>query len=163
MNRRKQLTSQEKFEVWLTSRFGNVVIVSVFVMLVKLPFSVILDPWVRRIPCRRKWHSTPVFLPGEFHGQGSLAGYSPWARKESDTTELLTLSLSFFKDKSHWVSKWSHYMKIIYFGNAQHPELFFLLWIKTTQIKKTKGSTPFYSSLYLTSLPLSAPPYPFLL
>ena len=36
---------------------------------------------------------TPVFLPGEFHGQRSLAGYSPWGRKESDTTEWLTVSL----------------------------------------------------------------------
>ena len=33
----------------------------------------------------------PVFLPGEFHGQRSLAGYSPWDHKESDTTEQLTL------------------------------------------------------------------------
>ena len=33
-------------------------------------------PWVRRIPWRRKWQPTPVCLPGEFHGQGSLAGYS---------------------------------------------------------------------------------------
>ena len=41
------------------------------------------DPW------RRAWHPTPVLLPGEFHGQGSLAGYSPWGRKESDTTERL--------------------------------------------------------------------------
>ena len=36
---------------------------------------------------RRKWQPTPVFLPGEFHGQRSLADYSPWGRKESDTTE----------------------------------------------------------------------------
>ena len=35
------------------------------------------DPWVRRIPGSRSWHPTPVFLPGEFHGQRSLAGYSP--------------------------------------------------------------------------------------
>ena len=34
------------------------------------------DPWVRKIPWRRKWHHTPVFLPGKFHGQRSLAGYS---------------------------------------------------------------------------------------
>ena len=33
---------------------------------------------------------TPVFLPGEFHGQKSLVSYSPWGRKESDTTEQLT-------------------------------------------------------------------------
>ena len=39
---------------------------------------------------RRKWQPTPVFLPGESHGQRSLVGYSPWGRKESDTTERLT-------------------------------------------------------------------------
>ena len=46
-----------------------------------------LDPWVRRIPWRRAWQYTPVFLPGEFHGQRSLVGCSPWGYKESDTTE----------------------------------------------------------------------------
>ena len=48
------------------------------------------DPWVRKIPWRRKWQPTPVFLPGESHGQRSLEGYSPWGCKESDTTEWLT-------------------------------------------------------------------------
>ena len=43
---------------------------------------------------RRAWQPTPVFLPGEFHGLRNLAGYSPWGRKESDTTERLALSLS---------------------------------------------------------------------
>ena len=47
------------------------------------------DPLVRKIPWRRKWQPTPVFLPGESHGQRSLVGYSPWGRKESDTTERL--------------------------------------------------------------------------
>ena len=41
---------------------------------------------------RRKWQPTPVFLLGEFHGQRSLAGYSPWFRRESKSTEQLTLS-----------------------------------------------------------------------
>ena len=36
-----------------------------------------------------KWQSTPVLLPGKSHGQRSLVGYSPWGRKESDTTERL--------------------------------------------------------------------------
>ena len=40
-----------------------------------------------KIPWRKKWQPTPVFLPGEFHGQRSLVGYSPWGCKESDTTE----------------------------------------------------------------------------
>ena len=34
-------------------------------------------PWVRKIPWRRKWQPTPLYLPGNFHGQRSLAGYSP--------------------------------------------------------------------------------------
>ena len=42
--------------------------------------------WVEKIPWRRKWQPTPVFLPGELHGQRSLANYSPWGPKESDTT-----------------------------------------------------------------------------
>ena len=44
------------------------------------------DPWVGKIPWRRVWQPTPVFLPGESHGQRSLAGYSPWDHKESDRT-----------------------------------------------------------------------------
>ena len=43
-------------------------------------------------PRRRKWQPTPVFLPGKFHGQRRLVGYSPWGRKEPDTTEHSHLS-----------------------------------------------------------------------
>ena len=46
------------------------------------------DPWVGKIPWRREWLTTPVFLPGEFHGQEAPRGL------ESDSTEPLTLSLS---------------------------------------------------------------------
>ena len=46
------------------------------------------------IPWRRKWQPTPVFLPGESHGQRSLVGYSPWGRKESETTERLHFHFS---------------------------------------------------------------------
>ena len=42
---------------------------------------------VGKSPCRRAWQPTPAFLPGESHGQRSLAGYSPWGHTESDTTE----------------------------------------------------------------------------
>ena len=45
------------------------------------------DPWVRKISWKRAWPPTPVFLPGESHGQRSLAGYSPWGRTELNTTE----------------------------------------------------------------------------
>jgi len=44
---------------------------------------------------RRAWQTTPVFLPGESHGQRGIMGYSPWGHKESDMTEQLSLSLSY--------------------------------------------------------------------
>ena len=49
------------------------------------------------ITWRREWPPTPVFLPGEFHGQRSLTGYSPWDRRELEITEQLRLSLFFDK------------------------------------------------------------------
>ena len=45
------------------------------------------DPWVRKIPWSRKWQPFQVFLHGEFHGQRSLAGYSPQGHKDSDMTD----------------------------------------------------------------------------
>ena len=49
-----------------------------------------LIPGSERSPWRREWLPTPVFLPGEFHGQGSVEGYSPWGCKVSVVTEQLT-------------------------------------------------------------------------
>ena len=43
-------------------------------------------PWMGKIPWRRKWQHPPVFWPGESHGRRTLVGYSPWGRKEPDTT-----------------------------------------------------------------------------
>ena len=48
------------------------------------------DPWVGKIRWRREWQPTPEHLLGEFQGQRSLAGYSPWGRKEPDTAEWVT-------------------------------------------------------------------------
>ena len=55
-----------------------------------------LGPWVRKIPWRREWQPTPVFLPGEFHGQRNLVGYSPWGHKEWDETEQAQLLLCIY-------------------------------------------------------------------
>ena len=46
------------------------------------------SPWVGKIPWRRVWHPTPVFLTRESHGQGSLVGHSPSGRQESNTVEV---------------------------------------------------------------------------
>ena len=45
------------------------------------------DPWIRKLPWRRVWQPTSVFLPGDSHGQKSLAGYLSWGQKALDTTE----------------------------------------------------------------------------
>ena len=52
-----------------------------------------VGPWVGKTPWRRVMQLPPGFLPGESHGPRSLVGYSPWGRKESDTTEGLALSV----------------------------------------------------------------------
>ena len=49
-----------------------------------------IRPWVRKGLWRREWLPTLVFLPGEFHGERSLAGHSPWGCKESDMTVQLS-------------------------------------------------------------------------
>ena len=103
------------------------------------------DPWVRKIPWRRKWQPTPVLLPGKFHGWRSLVGYSLWGRKESDTTERLHFSSLHFKHirerKKEQVKTPIHYQQF-WFSKSK-------LWIgitlqinhqfsRTTILKKVK-------------------------
>ena len=58
------------------------------------------NAWVGKMPWRREWLPTSVFLPGEFHGERSLLGYSPQCCKELNTSDWLTLSL-YFHFSSH--------------------------------------------------------------
>ena len=51
------------------------------------------DPWVGKIPWRRKWQPTPVLFPGKFHGQRNLVDYSPWVHKDLDMTDTHFLNL----------------------------------------------------------------------
>ena len=66
--------------------FFNLIYDGFFKMLVRRCQRHRFYPWVRKIPRSRKWQPSPVFLPRKFHGQRSLAGYSPWDCKDSDTT-----------------------------------------------------------------------------
>ena len=88
------------------------------------------DPWVGKIPWRRKWQPTPVLLPGESHGQRSLVGYSPWGRKESDRTEQLHCHFQFLLPKSyevclHWRTSSRKTARTILFYLIQLQELGF--------------------------------------
>ena len=78
---------------------------------------------------RRKWQLTPVFLPGESHGQRSLVGYSPWGHKGSDTTERLTLN-------EYSLEGLMLKLKLQYFGHLmQRADLF----EKTLMLGKIEG------------------------
>ena len=72
---------------------------------------------VRTTPWRRGWLPTPVFLPGEFHGQRNLLSCSPWGRKESDTTEPLSLHFKVKrlerKERTWWKRLYLYYSKVL--------------------------------------------------
>ena len=110
------------------------------------------DPWVGKIPWRRKWHPTPVLLPGKSHWLRSLVGYSPWGHKESDTTEWLHFHFHmdfrfdypiptanffpiafFFFD--WWVPDWYTILKI---RTKQYTAYVFLPWEPHEQYEKAK-------------------------
>ena len=60
-----------------------------------------LDPWVGKIPRRRTWQPTLVFLPGKFHGQRSLVGYQPWGHKRVHVACLCPLTSSYLIKDAH--------------------------------------------------------------
>ena len=85
------------------------------------------DPWVRKIPWRREWSPTPV-LPGEFQGQRSGTGCSPWGQKELDPTMRPTFTFLFFQMNTHSENWW---VSLIYWLMGHHappPPAFF--WIR---------------------------------
>ena len=78
------------------------------------------NPWVGKIPWRRKWQPTPIILPGESHGRRSLLGNSPQGRKESDTTERLHFHFSILYTKDSLFSTFSPALVISCFFNNSH-------------------------------------------
>ena len=66
------------------------------------------NPWVGKIPWRGTWQPTPVFLPGEPHGERSLVGRGPWGHTESDTTEATEHTHSEGRVGHHQVEQGTH-------------------------------------------------------
>ena len=81
-------------------------------------------PWVGKIPWRRKWQPTPVFLPGKSNGWRSLAGYCPWGRKELDMTERLHFT-SFLRPQKDLKD---HLVQCLSFSDAQEDCDKFMIW-----------------------------------
>ena len=78
--------------IWGSLTFPSPKYVYVYIQNMYLPTMQVMQKmtvqfWVEKIPWWRAWQPTPVFLPGEFHGQRNLVGYSPWDHKESDKAE----------------------------------------------------------------------------
>jgi len=63
-------------KVMLRGRFSGLSVVK-NLLAMQEPQDTLVDPWVRKMPWRRKWHPTPEFLPREFHRQRRLVGYHP--------------------------------------------------------------------------------------
>ena len=89
----------------------------------------------RKIPWRRKWQSTPVFLPGKSHGQWNLVGYSPWGHKESNMTEqlciIMALPFSFHNILLWKVSNRQKSWKNVTMGKKKqhtHTQIIYLPW-----------------------------------
>ena len=86
------------------------------------------DSWVRKIPWRRKWQPTLVFLPGESHGWRSLAGYSLQGHKESDMTEWLHFHFSLSYQLSYILAYHTYIPIYIPTNSARRFPLFYSLY-----------------------------------
>ena len=81
------------------------------------------EPWVGKIPWRRKWQPSPVFLPGKFHGQRSLLGYSPWGCKRVGhdlETFILTHSRIHLSQRNDTGRRTDCSMTVIHCRNRRH-------------------------------------------
>ena len=101
-----------------------------------------LDPWVRKIPWRRAWQPTPVFLPGESHGQRSPVDHSAWGCKELEMTEVTYHACTFVLKRNvfiYWI-KWK-----------QHQLNIFINQMKTER-KSIRWSSLYYHWVLVTQL-----------
>ena len=97
------------------------------------------NPWVGKIPWKREWIPTPVFWPGEFHRQRSLAGYGSWGCKGSDTTEQLShVHLPHFKIFVTAASDFSVAVSVLVCSGCYNKNT--IGWVAYKQISISNGS-----------------------
>ena len=92
---------------------------------------------------RRKWQSTPVFLPGESHGQRSLVSYSPRGRKESDMTEHACVYADWPRDRNIWTS-WMALVEKNPPANSGDVRCGFNLWVRESLWRRVWQLTPVF-------------------
>ena len=92
------------------------------------------DPWVRKIPWRRKCQPTPVLLSGKFHGWRSLVGYSPWGCKELDTAEGLQFLFRKEGNQYHTLKMYKNVRQPWRLTFWQWASDLWILWVKLFQV-----------------------------
>ena len=107
------------------------------------------DPWVQKTPQSRKLEPVPIFLPGKFHGQRILVGYSSWGHKESDMTEQLSNNHLRCSSSGCWPYLISHCISSL----LKHYLTTDLLWLFIEDITflLVKFSYSFLQSTYITT------------
>ena len=109
-------------------------------------------PWVRKIPGRREWLPTPVFLPGKFPGQRSQVCYSPWGLKELDMTEQFTHTQNRILE-SEGIIESVFRVRACMLSLFSCVWLFAALWTIACQVPLSKG---FSQQEYWSGLPCSS-------
>ena len=107
------------------------------------------ESWIRKIPWRRAWQPTPVFLPGESHGQRSLVGCSPRGCKKSDTAEMTSMPACLWFSHGQWTPKHRRPSRIME-AHSRPLFVFFLLRIKSSN--KFRETSPGRRRACCTSL-----------
>ena len=120
------------------------------------------DPWVGKIPWRRDWHSTPVFLPRKYHGQRSLVGYSPgglkvrhdWAtntdKLSSSGDWILIIMPGAYHSNIHWLNKWTT-------KSSEREECEGSLWTIRKHFQKNKRQVGCFHKLGVSQIYLNSP------
>ena len=98
-----QARSQIREDPWTESFTGGAVVSKELACQCRRHKKCGFSPWAKKTPWSRKWPPTLIFLPGKFHGQKSLVGYSPWGRKKLDMTEHLCTHLEL--SQAQWSAK----------------------------------------------------------
>ena len=101
------------------------------------------DPWVEKIPWRRKWQPTPVFLPGKSHGQRKMAGYSSWGHKRVRHNSVT-------KQPPRNMSELLRFLCVWEVGSSSTCQIF-SIYPSTHSSKHSKPETPVFDTIWNSS------------
>ena len=107
------------------------------------------DPWVRKIPWRKKWQPTPIFLPEKFHGQKRLAGYSLWDQKRVGYNWATKQQQP---KVDHMVKKFKGYKAVFNENNFQYQHIPFKCWTSLSYYDMVHNILWLYHHLFMLSL-----------